>query len=359
MATYTKRPRLGQNAQGIYEIRWTEAGRRTRTRSTGTRDHAEAQQALADFLSGRQAAQEARQDPTVAWAMGQYLEEHIRPHAADVRRSEITARWVTEWAGDRRVSSLTPRDGLKYATARRTGEVGRPAGDGTIRFELGALQAALNYLVEERILDKEDVVVLKRPKAPQARDQWLTEDQVRVMLAWFEARDAGQRMSRAHRFVVLALATASRKTAIEQLTWAHVDRAHGLIRFDHQVQVQTRKRRVPVPIADWLEPYLERMAAERETDLVLDHDGAIRHTFEHVMDLLARETGDKTYRRLTRHALRHTAATLALRNGATIWQVAGLLGDTPTSIMNIYGHHSPDNIKGAARAWWGKDAVGA
>lgn len=356
MATYTKAPRLAQNSRGIYEIRWTAEGRRSRTKSTGTRNHAEAQQALADFLSGRQAAQEARQDPTLAWAMDLYLEEHIRPHAADVRRITIIARWVKAWAGERRVSSLVPRDGLKYAAARRSGEVGQPAGDGTIRRELGALQAALNLLVEERILEDDQVPRLRRPQAPAPRDQWLTEEQVRVMLTWFADRELGRRMSRAHRFVVLALATASRKTAIEQLAWAHVDRRHGLIRFDQQVRVQTNKRRVPVPIADWLEPYLDRMAAERETDLVLDHDGHIRGAFEHAMDLLARETGDKTYRRLTRHALRHTAATLALRNGATIWQVAGLLGDSPSAIMKIYGHHAPDNTRGAAQCWWEKTA---
>ncbi len=92
---------------------------------------------------------------------------------------------------------------------------------------------------------------------------------------------------------------------------------------------------------------------------MLDHDGAIWHPFEHVMALLARETGDETYRQLTRHALRHTSATLALRNGATVWQVAGLLGDTPSSVMTTYGHHAPDDTRGAAQCWWGKDAVGA
>lgn len=353
MATYTKAPRLGVNSRGIYEIRWTEEGRRSRTRSTGTRNHGEAQQALADFLSGRQAVQEARQDPTVAWAMRAYLEGHIRPYAADTGRIEIIARWVEAWAGKRRVSSLVPRDGLRYAAERRSGNVGRgPAGEGTIRRELGALQAALYYLAEERIIAADQVPVLRRPRAPAASDQWLTEDQVRVMLDWFDQRDAGQRMSRPHRFVVLALATASRKRALEQLSWTDVDLPQGLVRFDRQVAVQTRKRRVRVPIADWLLPYLERMTLERETALVLDHDGDIRAAFDHAMALLARDTGKPVYASLTRHALRHTAATLALRGGATIWQVAGLLGDSPASVMSVYGHHAPDNTKGAAQAWW-------
>lgn len=357
MATYSKAPRLGVNSRGIYEIRWTETGRRSRTRSTGTRNHGEAQQALADFLNGRQEAQEARQDPTVAWAMREYLEGHIRPYAADVGRIEVIVRWVEAWAGQRRVSSLVPRDGLRYAADRRSGKVGRgPASEGTIRRELGALQAALYYLVEERVIAADQVPVLRRPKAPRPSDSWLTEDQVRVMLDWFNERDAGQRMSRAHRFVVLAIATASRKRAIEQLTWAHVDLAHGLIRYDRQVAVQTRKRRVVVPIADWLRPYLERMTVERETALVLDHDGDIRAAFEHAMAQLTKATGDDTYQALTRHALRHTAATLALRHGATIWQVAGLLGDSPSSVMSTYGHHAPDNTKGAAQLWWGSTA---
>ncbi len=350
MTTYTKAPHLGRGRSGRYEIRWTE-GRRSRTRSTGTADHAEAQQALADFLRDREAALKAAVDPTVAEALDAYQAEHIQPGGHDVARHRVMMRWLKAALGTRRVSSLTPGDGKRYARQRRQGKVGRPASDGTIRRELGVLQAALNYLVREHGLAADLVPQLERPRAPEAKADWLTEDQVDTLLTWFAERDAGQRLGRAHRFVVLALGTAARKGAIEQLTWPHVDLRAGLVRYDRQVRTQTRKRRAAVPIAGWLRPYLERMAEERQGDLVLDHAGDITAAFDHAMGLLARDTGDAGYASMTRHGLRHTAATLALRNGATVWQVAGLLGDTPATVMATYGHHAPDNIRGAVDSW--------
>lgn len=349
MGTYTKAPRLGRNRQGRYEIRWTE-NRRSRSRSTGTSDYGQAQQVLADFLNQRQAQEAARHDPTVAQALDAYLEGHIRPHAEDAARGEVMARWLREALGERKVSSLQPRDGRSYAKRRRTGSVGkRRAGDGTIRLELGMLQAALRYVAEEYRLD--DVPRLARPEAPAPADHWLTQNQVSVMLDWFAERERDERMSRTHRFIVLALATAARKRAIETLRWEHVDRTRGTVRYDRQVQVQTRKRRVAVPIAAWLEPYLDRMVDERETSLVLDHDGDIRSAFSYAMKHLAADSGDADYLSLTRHALRHTAATLALHAGATIWQVAGMLGDTPATVTATYGHHAPDSVRGAVDSW--------
>lgn len=358
MGSYNKTPHLGRNRAGRYEIRWTE-NRRSRSRSTGTDDHGRAQQALADFINRREAVEAARKDPTVAWALDTYMVEHIRPHAADVAAHEVRVRWLKTWAGSMRVAELRPGHGRKYATVRRSGKVGAsPGSEGTIRRELGILQAALNYAVREHGVEKDSVPVLARPDRPSPREHWLTRDQVDAMLDWFATREREERMSRAHRFVVLGLATAARKGAIEALEWRHVDRAHGLVRYDLQVRVQTRKRRVAVPIAAWLHPYLDRMQAERETVWVLDHDGDIRGAFDYAMRCLARDTGDESYTSTTRHTLRHTAATLALQNGATIWQVAGMLGDSPSTVMDIYGHHGKENIQGAVDSWRAGNGAG-
>jgi integrase len=55
------------------------------------------------------------------------------------------------------------------------------------------------------------------------------------------------------------------------------------------------------------------------------------------------------------HTLRHTAATWLMQRGVSIWQAAGYLGMSPETLNRVYGHHSPDHLKGAAAAIAGKD----
>jgi len=47
---------------------------------------------------------------------------------------------------------------------------------------------------------------------------------------------------------------------------------------------------------------------------------------------------------VTPHVLRHTCASWALWNGATIWAVAGLIGADASTVERVYGHHrKPDS----------------
>jgi integrase len=53
---------------------------------------------------------------------------------------------------------------------------------------------------------------------------------------------------------------------------------------------------------------------------------------------------------VTPHVLKHTCATWLLQTGRPIWEVAGYLGTTEKVIRDVYGHHSPDYLREAAKA---------
>ena len=57
------------------------------------------------------------------------------------------------------------------------------------------------------------------------------------------------------------------------------------------------------------------------------------------------------------HTLRHTAATWLMQRGVPIWQAAGYLGMSVEMLDRVYGHHSPDHLKGAANAITGKNTA--
>jgi hypothetical protein len=45
-----------------------------------------------------------------------------------------------------------------------------------------------------------------------------------------------------------------------------------------------------------------------------------------------------------------------MQRGVSIWQAAGYLGMSPEILDRVYGHHSPDHLRGAATAITGKNA---
>jgi integrase len=51
------------------------------------------------------------------------------------------------------------------------------------------------------------------------------------------------------------------------------------------------------------------------------------------------------------HTLRHTAATWLMQNGTDMWEAAGYLGMTVEILSARYGHHHPDYLSGATRAF--------
>lgn len=362
MAKRNTGPRLAFNkGRNVWEIRWTEApNSRSRRRSTGTANREEAELVFADWLraGGVRGAQGSKPaEVTVQDCLDDYLTGHARPHTTDGGRLDPMHRWLSQVLGPLRVADMVEADTQWYVMLRRDGAVGtRAAKDGTIRRELGHLVAALNYAVRQKRLTADAVPHIPKPDDSPPREDWLTEGEVDALLDALEDDCRGKRMSRTYRFVVLALATGARKGAIESLRWQDVDFRTGLIRYDRQVIRKTKKRKVAVPIAEWLQPYLTRMANERTateagSEWVLDHPGCVRAEYEWAMRRVAKATSHDRFVVLTRHALRHTCATLMLRAGVSLWQVAGVLGDTVNVVEKIYGHHAKDKLKDATNSW--------
>lgn len=360
MARPNKGPRLEYNGKrGVYEIRWTEqrdGQSRSRRLSTGTGTLQEAQGAFAAFLNEwSQDAGEAT--PTVEKVLNDYLEEHVDRKVADKTRAHDSARFIIQGFGDKLVSELDQATIDRYVRARKSGTIrGRRRAatqDGTLRRELTTLISAMNHAVRKRRLRSEEVPHLELPEGSPPREFWLTEDEAdRLLQIAAEESEAAGRLTRVHRYLLLGLGTAARMNAILGLTWDRVDLGRRLVRYDIDNSGQrtgsaTKKRRVPVPIADWLLPYLEQAYQEREGDYVLDHPGNIRREWDRFIERAVEQTGNTRYRQLNRHGLRHTAATHMARAGVDLWQLAGVLGDTLATVQRNYLHHCPDHLRSA------------
>jgi integrase len=357
MARKNNGPYLKTNNAGLWEIRWTEGGR-SRRKSTGTDDHQKAALALADFLRTGGLPTGENRDLTVREALDLYWHRHVVHHVTDQVRISYVHRWLDGGLGKVKCKDLDDSHIIRYTKDRMSGKLGQMAQIGTVWRELAGLKTALNYAVRQRVLPPDLNPIFTMPEPPKRRERWLNEPQVSALLKAMLELEYGQRASRAHRFIVFALATGARKRAIEVLRWSQVDLEKLLVRYDLQVDVETRKRRAAAPMPTWALDYIKLFEKQRVavchgavTDFVLDDSTEIRHCFEAMMNRVAKHTGDDVYLMVTPHVLRHTTATLMLRAGASLWQVAGLLGDTPDTVARVYGHHAQDHVREGVNLW--------
>ncbi len=333
-------PRLIVNDSGIFEIRWTE-GRRSNRLSTKTADRGEAEQAFARWMLARN--EKAAAVHTVGAILDAYLEEHVALKVVDKRRQEDCVRWLSAELGKRVPTELTFEVMQAYRSKREAGKVnGHPVGAGTLRRELNCLIAALNHAVKHRRIPQADMPHIDLPSTPPPKDLWL--DEVEADQLWQAAERLG---GRHFLFVAVALETASRKKAIEQLRWSQVDLNAGVIHFQNDGNTRTNKRRVAVPISERLAAVLFKAKQTAETEWVLINPYSIQHAFDRCKAAAFTATGNAKFMQVSPHALRHTWATLAARAGVPLFQIAGVLGDTLPTVMRVYAHHSPDHLRGA------------
>jgi integrase len=350
-------PRLKRNERGVYEIHWSDNGRSKRS-STRTSDLQSAQKVLAAFLmlGGREQRLAANDRLLVMDVIGDpdapdgkdYWHEHVVPNVISKETAEFAIKKLRQHFGRLVVADIMPSDVDDYVEARRAGRIGKPSINHTITRELAFLNAAINHAVKKKRLARAEAPFIQTPGKSPPRDRWLTfEEAERLISAAGERIDPHQpkdRPPRVLRFALLALETASRRTAVLELRRGQVDLKQGLIYLNPKGRRQTNKRRPTVPISRRLRPILEQTLEAIPDDPnapLLDHTGCIRTSFE---NCVARA---KLGRDVTPHVLRHTKATWMAQAGRDMFEIAGLLGDTVATVTTTYAHHHPDYLRDA------------
>ncbi|MHC5033458.1 MAG: tyrosine-type recombinase/integrase [Planctomycetota bacterium] len=321
---------LAQNKKGIWEIRWTEKNDRgqprSRVRSTRTSDFREAQTVLDGWRAAEADAQRRLTTPTFHDLVEEYEAKLDARGTGGATQREILRRLDTHLGKH-------PADRIDQFIVNgyvRSRGVAPP----TMRRELGVLVAVYNHAVRQRRIPSTDAPMVDLPPPGQPRDLFLTEEQE----ADFHARALalpGDPLDPLTMFVAIALNTGARRGAIHDLQWGQVHLGAGMIDFRQHGKVRTNKRRVAVPITRRLRPVLEQAERERQGDRLFRID--TRRRWEKWVQTTP-------YPWVTPHVLRHTFATLNLRAGLSVWDVAGLLGDDVNTVSRTYGHHATQHL---------------
>ena len=315
--------------------------------ATGTRGRREAETALARYIAGTGPA-DRRPSYTGSNDHRQcsgHLRREARTDCQGTRADRLCDPGIT--------SDLGRPAGRKHQQQRlptirqEPGQGCRNGAQGTVRKELGVLQAAINFAYYEGYLTATRKVRLPEKSAP--RDRWLTRDEV-ARLLWAAYRSPkGKHLAR---FILTAIYTGTRSSAVLGLRFmpnavdGWVDTERGVLYRRGTGEAETKKRTPPVPIPRSLLAHMrrwERNGARYVVEVDRQRAASVKTAWKRALA----ETGID---HCTRHDLRHTAITWAMQHGADRWHATGFFGLSLDMLERVYGHHHPDYMRSAVEA---------
>lgn len=317
----------GKNSYGYYEIRWSEfvdGDWRSMRRSTKTDDRTKAEAALARILTLRDHnAENVREYEEVCQI---YMRQHSRPkgtEVSDARNLRASIGAFGSWPA----TLIKHSDVDAYARARARGKYGPKAvAPSTIRREITAMQAVLNWASRKQIIPDRQVYRFDKPSENyEPRDKWMMEDQEKDLLTKIKSAEPSVRM-----FTYLGLTYGVRKGAMLELRWDQVNFISNTIDFNVSGKARVRKRRPVVAMTRTVRAELEAMFKDRTGPRVLDSNTAYQ---------FRKAVTEYGYEWVTPHVLKHTAITLMLRQGMRPEDVAKLTATDIRTILRTYRHH--------------------
>ena len=225
----------------------------------------------------------------------------------------------------------------KERTNKKTGQVTPPKqykrSGATVNRYLATLSHALSFAVKERrLIDRNPVSDISRKKEPRGRTRFLSDDERTALL------DACAKSEWAplHALVLLAITTGARRGELLSLKWAETDlkAARALVRDSKNGEQRT------LPLAG--------KALEALRELKLQGSARSQYVFPapNGRDEPAAHIDAYWYGALEAagiadmhfHDLRHTTASMLAAQGASLLEIADVLGHKTLAMVKRYSH---------------------
>jgi len=275
-----------------------------------------------------------------------YIRDVLPGTKAEYKQTQ-QLNWWADQIGDHTLADVTPamiaeaRDKLARQPTRR-GPTTRPA---TVVRYLAALSKAYSIAVKEwGWVEDNPLRKVTKPTEPRGRVRFLSDDERERLLQ--ACRDSDQPYL--YPIVVLALSTGMRNMEIRGLTWDRVDLKARRILLE---ETKNGDRRV-IPLAGHALEVLNEHAKVRRLDTELLFPGRkpanpekpsrpIELRKQWLVALEASGIEDFRF-----HDLRHSAASYLAMNGASMGEIADVLGHRTLNMVKRYAHLSEAHTAG-------------
>lgn len=302
---------------------------------------------------------------TLAEAVDKYLSD-VLPYKSRNRNKanqERLLRWWKQEYGRYLLSAVTPamlveaRDKLRSTWFSRKAKGGktvqRERSPRTVDTYLMALSAVLTTATNEWEWMRENPMrKVRRLDATPGRVRFLSDEERERLLKACKASTS----TTLYPIVMIAISTGMRQGEILSLTWDRVDLSRGVLLLEHTKNGE--RRAVPL-VGKALEILTEykRVHQRIDTPLVFPSEDGTKHAECRMAWRNAVKKAELTNFRF--HDLRHTAASYLAMNGASLIEIAAVLGHKTLSMVKRYSHlseqHTAAVVERMNRAVFGDD----
>lgn len=295
-----------------------------------------AQQTESAMREGRHFKTAEAKKHTLGELIDRYIENVIptKPKNAQSRTAQLL--WWKKQLGHCLLSDLSPsliaeqRDKLLKGTTFK----GTQRSPSTVVRYLAALSHALTIAVKEwGWLEDSPIRKVTKPTEPRGRVRFLNDDERIALL------DACQKSSNRFLYpvVVIALSTGMRQAEIMNLRWEDIDIFKGRITL-HETKNGERRA---VPLKGLALQLIQALTSEKSIDIGLLFPSKenplkpmdLRFPWEQAL----KKANIKNFRF---HDCRHSCASYLLMNGASLAEIAEILGHKTLSMVKRYSHLS-------------------
>lgn len=287
-------------------------------------------QTEAEVVSGRYLSESETSDYTFSDALNRYHASILPLKSAGQRqRQETQLAWWRAWIGNQRLDLITP---AQIAAGRD--ELLKSRSAGTCARYLAALSHLLTIAhTEWEWIDANPVRRVRRPTEPRGRVRYLSDHERVALLSACERSP--------HPFLasitVLALSTGMRLGEIRTLEWGDVDFAKKRVILRHTKNGEDRA--VPLPPRA-LEALLTHKRQIQTVDGLIfpsSRNPQVPACIRKAWNNAIRESGIVDFRF---HDLRHTCASYLAMSGASLMEIAEILGHKSFAMVRRYAHLS-------------------
>lgn len=270
-------------------------------------------------------------------ALDLYLKTILPMKPRSIKPQTIQLNWWRGELGVLELSKITVKD-IKIALHKlstRLSNKGLPLTPATINRYI----AVLSHLFSTAINDEWDSNLLISPfkrirklKEPRGRNRYLSADEIQTLFKTLKEFNHPY----LYTIVMLLLSTGARRSEIVDLKWSDVDLTRRFILLTDTKNGSCRS----LPISDKTLPLLANLNTKHNTYLFPNKLGKpmyITKAWEKVL----RIADIKDFRM---HDLRHSCASYLAMNGATVIDIATILGHKTLSMVQRYSHLNTGHI---------------
>ncbi len=336
MATIERR--TAKDGQLVYRVKVRRKGQIPQTATFSKLSDARkwAQVTEGAVLEGRHFTKHEAKRHTLADLIERYIRDVLpRKRASTAYNQERQLRWWQAQLGYCLLADLTPARIAEHRDILAREQ----RANSTVNRYLVVLSHALTVAVKEwGWLDDSPMRKVMKPKEPRGRVRFLSDDERERLL---EACKASKNTS-LYMIVVLALSTGARHQELLALRWPDVDLKRGSLTF-HETKNGERRT---VPLTGYALDLLRQHAKVRrlDTDCVFPlYTSTKRPRVRYAWYTALKRAGIKDCRF---HDLRHSAASYLAMNGASLMEIAEVLGHKTLAMVKRYAHLSESHTRG-------------